>query len=173
MARPGVCPPSRVLFLAVVLFRQAGFSCSCSCSFRLAVGVRLCLALESWSHYSKQSAGQQQQQRQRDRPQSSNMTLPPEASQPDTMCSSLPSDAARNGPSPPSLPRSQACPMASSPLPISPGRRRWRSSSLDASNPCLDTFRLYKRCATNSADTEGLSCSAAVVGYMKCALNQC
>ena len=38
---------------------------------------------------------------------------------------------------------------------------------------CIESYKLFKRCATMNGDTEGFSCSAAVKTYMKCALDGC
>lgn len=38
---------------------------------------------------------------------------------------------------------------------------------------CAMSYKLFKRCATHSGDTEGFSCSAAVKSYMRCALDGC
>lgn len=38
---------------------------------------------------------------------------------------------------------------------------------------CLESYRLFKRCSTMNADTEGFSCSTAVKLYMSCAMDGC
>jgi hypothetical protein len=37
---------------------------------------------------------------------------------------------------------------------------------------CVESYRLFKRCSSMN-DTEGISCSAVVKGYLRCALDGC
>mmetsp|Transcript_29833 Transcript_29833/g.54152 ORF Transcript_29833/g.54152 Transcript_29833/m.54152 type:complete len:83 (+) Transcript_29833:148-396(+) len=48
-----------------------------------------------------------------------------------------------------------------------------RHESRNDITPCIESYRLFKRCSTMNGDTEGFSCSAAIKSYMSCAFDEC